>query len=504
MRALKVDSLAIIIALTALSYCINGYFYGISNQALQIPLVQFYIDPTLYPGDPTAGGFASYCTYLYPLVAKMVKATGLSIRTIYLAGHIAARFLLLAAIFLLAFELFQDKLAGYIAIVLVLAASSKRVLLGGEVLLWSYFSHSCLAWPVALLAILLLIHGKLWQSLVVLGLLMNINGLVAAHVALLFIPYMAYRALRRGPKETVALILGGAAMLACAAPVLRWKVKVSQIPTDPARWLAAMRIRHPNTFPTAWSWHYWVGFLVFLGLLALSWPLLKRVDREKKTLITTAIASFAAFCVAGLVWGDLFAVKTVVELQLFRASKAVFLLGCAIIGAWLAAVARRSKPAFACLCLPLLFLLLAGGHNMLNEYRDFQKEQYFRDVAHFALANTPRSAKFLTPPYKKGFRIWAKRPIVGDWKDGTLSFFSSSLSSYWLGLMNRFTGGRIADLARNPSVRTLKSLYLKLPPQEIVKIARDYGASYIVTSAKRELPGYRPIFENRYFKLFRL
>ena len=49
--------------------------------------------------------------------------------------------------------------------------------------------------------------------------------------------------------------------------------------------------------------------------------------------------------------------------------------------------------------------------------------------------NTELDAKFVTPPTLDGFRVGAKRPQLGDWKDGTVGIFNNEWAIDWYDMM---------------------------------------------------------------------
>ncbi|MCL4415284.1 MAG: hypothetical protein M1365_01075 [Actinobacteria bacterium] len=45
--------------------------------------------------------------------------------------------------------------------------------------------------------------------------------------------------------------------------------------------------------------------------------------------------------------------------------------------------------------------------------------------------HTDKQCSFLVPFETQGFRVYSKRPITGDYKDGTLSFYSPIIAQDW-------------------------------------------------------------------------
>jgi hypothetical protein len=92
----------------------------------------------------------------------------------------------------------------------------------------------------------------------------------------------------------------------------------------------------------------------------------------------------------------------------------------------------------------------------------------------WARTHTTPGSTFLTPPYLAGFRVFSERPVVGEWKDGTMQYFSSAFNLEWYARMQALGGG--------------DERFERLSPEELRTLAARYGARYLVVPARRELP----------------
>jgi hypothetical protein len=82
---------------------------------------------------------------------------------------------------------------------------------------------------------------------------------------------------------------------------------------------------------------------------------------------------------------------------------------------------------------------------------------------------TPKTAVFLTPPKEAGFRVFSERGIVGEWKDGTQQYFDDAFAREW---------GRRMEIV-------MAQEFSKYSDTEIVDLARQFGADYIVGQGRR-------------------
>ncbi len=177
-----------------------------------------------------------------------------------------------------------------------------------------------------------------------------------------------------------------------------------------------------------------------------------------------------AFTLVSLDWPDRTVEWTTYIVEFIRRfqNQAIF----AILGTGLlVALARKEAPSRRLLLLAAA-LVIAIGPLMADNYRR-QRTRFeqgsFRAAQNWARTNTLKSAIFLTPPQEAGFRVFSERAIVGEWKDGTQQYFDDVFSVEW---------GRRMDVV-------MAAGYGKFTDEQIVSIARQFHASYIVGQGRR-------------------
>jgi hypothetical protein len=109
----------------------------------------------------------------------------------------------------------------------------------------------------------------------------------------------------------------------------------------------------------------------------------------------------------------------------------------------------------------------------------------WREVQEWAAAATPKSAKFLTPPEIPGFRVYARRSSVVEWKDGAAMLWDPAFGPGW---WERHQAVTAAIASQNPA--------------ELHGTARRYGADWLVLPAETAPQELTPVHENRSYKLF--
>jgi len=116
------------------------------------------------------------------------------------------------------------------------------------------------------------------------------------------------------------------------------------------------------------------------------------------------------------------------------------------------------------------------------------------DIQQLTARLTPPDAVILTPTMPGGFRIRSGRAVVAEWRDGTLQFFDPAFARRWSARIQRIRG---SDLSLD-SGRDLADQ----PDEELLAIAREYGATHIVVPANRQ-PALIPVARNTHWALYR-
>jgi len=105
------------------------------------------------------------------------------------------------------------------------------------------------------------------------------------------------------------------------------------------------------------------------------------------------------------------------------------------------------------------------------------------ELQHWAAKNTKTDSLFLIPPNTAGFRIYAKRGIVGDGKDGAPGLFSEEYAKEWRDRMNILGG------------------YDGFKEDRFIALSKQYGASHVITRKSHNL-NFRKVYDNNQFIIY--
>ena len=208
------------LAAAVISVLYEGFYYGVSNNAFQVPLLQKAADPSLYAGDPFVGTFADYVSVFW----KALAALHLHVQwaPVFLVFQILVRYLTIAAFdrilsFFVRNRAFSSAGAMLLSVAHALFYNSP---FAADTLLANFFEHTQLANALLLFALAAWMRRRMLLAAVLLGLAANVNAFVSAWGVLAL---LLAALLRRDIKEPGILRqtgLAAAAYLAFAAPEL--------------------------------------------------------------------------------------------------------------------------------------------------------------------------------------------------------------------------------------------------------------------------------------------
>ncbi|MEO8358840.1 MAG: DUF6798 domain-containing protein [Vicinamibacteria bacterium] len=207
------------------------------------------------------------------------------------------------------------------------------------------------------------------------------------------------------------------------------------------------------------------------GLEQLGPLVLIAVYAANRPPLPTWLRLLAAGVLISLEWPDRTVLWTdyIVEfLRRLQNTQVFAILGVALI----AGLAMSQKERARAQAMSLLAFILAVGPVFADNYRraELRFEQgSFWAAQTWARQNTPKTAVFLTPPKEAGFRVFSERSIVGEWKDGTQQYFDDGFAKEW---------GRRMEIV-------MAKEFGAYSDEEIVALARQFGADYIVGQGRR-------------------
>src|SRR5262245_25271550 len=120
-RKYIIADIGFIILITILALAVHGYHYGIEDEAIYLPAVKKYLDPSLYPFDSVFFVPQNRLTIFPMVVGSLARITFLSASWAVFITHLLTLFLILAGCWRLSVKCFDDPKAQWAAVMMVAA-----------------------------------------------------------------------------------------------------------------------------------------------------------------------------------------------------------------------------------------------------------------------------------------------------------------------------------------------------------------------------------------------
>lgn len=311
--------------LTAASVLLTGYRFGISDQAIDIPVIKLYQNPALFRKDFSLSYFGTSAgtpSVLQPAMA--IAGRVVSLEVLFFVVHITALFFTLLAVFSIAKDLFNSRAVGFLAVVFLLVP---KMTLASFPTTDNYLVNRGVALPMELWAIFFFLKRRYVLPMALLGVALSFHATSAGIVLIMFV--FAHLLDIRNAKQ-FPFLAGLAVFAGLAVPWVLWQFlwPSSQMPDwtalqgrgDLARVLAIFKwYNRPEQAPLSWGFHYWTYFCSFLVLFLVSLRYPPR--RSQNRIIVGFVLAIVLMILAGIVFTDIVAVPQIMQVQLLRSSK---------------------------------------------------------------------------------------------------------------------------------------------------------------------------------------
>jgi hypothetical protein len=462
-----------------------GYRYGVSDQAFYIPAVVHALDPAAFPRDGSLIDAQGRFMLLEEIVAALVRATGLSLETIFLAGYLLSVALIWAALLLVGTRLYRSTWA--VAALGAAFTLRHRIPRTSANSFEPYFHPRMLAFGLGMLAVAAVLRRRWWGAV----------GLVAA-MAIVHVTTALWFAVLIGVAlaaldTTMRRLAVGAVGLAIAGVIGAAATGVLQPALTPMDgvWLQAVASKD-SLFATDWPLWAWTANLAFLALLW--WAHRARRLRGAATPEDDALVRGATVLVAVFVLTlPLVGIGAVfpTQLQISR----VFWLVDALALVYVIGMLETRAAAVRAVALALIaFSAIRGGYVMLVERPD---------RALFA-------THIVDSPWEDAMRWIARQPpdvhVLADpghaWKYGTSVRVAAARDVF----LEEVKDSALAIYSRDVAVRVVERTaaigdFGALTPARARDLARRYDLDYLVVEADHALP---LLYRNAQFRVYAL
>lgn len=543
------------------SIFITRYAVYIENQALQIPLVHYINNPSLYQNDPFGATLPYYASTIWYLVAFASRI--IPLEPLLFVLFLLTRLLVIVAAGYVA-KVFapQSKLA-VIGAMAVFALSLAGPTLGGNALLINYFEQTGLSIPFFLLAFAAFYQQNPWLFALWTAIGFNCNSMYGAYT----LTYLgaAFLLDRNYLRHWKKWLLGFGLFLLLASPgIIITLSAFGREAVDKNLWYLVSQVRFPHhLFPLTWNKIEYAKYgAILVLLLAL---LYQNRDRFKQLfklcavwagvsflwLIYAFVAAYVTKSPSMLVmhpgrsitlWYGIAAIALVtlcatkIETTKGMTQKAFwvavlfasFLLWHPIIGPFILAaalIALALKPVWYYILgkgnsnrlalLLTLWVFLVGIIDLQGRWGKgqtlasavmYRPPGNIEEIADWAQKNTTVDSVFLVD-FGLGwqqFRAQSQRPVFTNWKDGSAILWDRTFVTPWVERLKAVDFDITEKgLTLNKSMQKLTNVYKNIDDQKVQQLKAKYKLDYWVIPNKNN-SSFSTVFENKSFKVLKL
>ncbi|PIU01941.1 hypothetical protein COT68_00560 [bacterium (Candidatus Torokbacteria) CG09_land_8_20_14_0_10_42_11] len=539
---------AAIFILTAVSVIsLNQYEYGLSDQAITVPFLKSFGDPSLYSSDYLVAQKDYYYSYLWPFLGLAVRYFSINIPLVFFLLYFFALFFFFLGIYSISQLLFRRREISFLALFFLLFF---KPLLGGMASVDRSFLTRVAVLPILTFGLYYFLRRKYWLSCGFLGFGFLIHPLTAAQLAFILFFVFLSRWREIGWKKIAGCLI---LLAVLASPILAWKALHSPDSASLLRaspdWIKLLRLRSSDEiFPFSWPKIIFsqamMVFLIFV--LGAKFSPEKDYHRAVKIIISAVII----FCLLAAIFSEFLPLPIILNLQLFRSFQWLFYLAAIYFanyvfsqfstGDWKDKIfvlalalgffygASNGGYGFACFsvlalllilmknkkkilisryftpALIILVLFLGGVLSFQNKKFTWQNKQEkdWQDIAVAARLSSKPDDFFIVPPNLEGFRVESERSIYGDWKDGTLTFYNPEFGREWFNRMEKL--GYRENLS-------LKKSFLAMTESDFLAIASEIRPEispdakiFLVTMLGSKALNFPLVYQNQKFIVYAL
>jgi hypothetical protein len=426
-----ITDIGFIALVTILAVAVHGFHYGVEDDAIYLPAVKKYLDPSLYPFDSIFFLPQTTLTIFPLLVGILAKAPFLPLPWVVFIVHFLSLFLALAACLRLSRNCFDDPGAQWAAVMMVTALMTLPVAGTALYIMDQHIHPRSLATAAILWSLSWLLERRYYRAGAGFLVALSIHPIMGA-LSIAFAAFILW------PSSKHLLIL-------CFVPLIILLLPFSlRAPSD--AWREAASVCN-HFYLLRWRWYEWIGIFAPLALLVWFGYIGRRNGLKVLQLISWRLAIF------GLFFFVVAAVLTIPErferMLTFEPMRALhlvyltlFMFAGGLMGKWI----LKDRPArwlilFAPLCVLMFWVqrqLYSSSPHI--ELPGVTRKNHWLEAFDWIRQNTPRDAMFALDPYYieshgldyHGFRVFAERSMLADRiKDRCVTSPAPAIAGIW-------------------------------------------------------------------------
>jgi hypothetical protein len=535
-------------AATLISIIFMGYHFGTFDQAIHIPFLKKYADPSLYPNDPFFDMRLMHYSYFWFFFQPFYRLGILEMSMFVVYG--GTIYFTFWTLWRLSMTLFDNTLAALLSIV---GFTLPHIGFAGFSTIEFSLLNRTFVLPFLLLALDLYLRRRYLWAFLLLGLMYNLH-VISVNFALGMVLFDCALQFRRVGWRNI--VFGMAGFVVAALPVLIWKmdgspvdfsvqpewfdiitrgmlyslfyliapypqvllVTLCGISTIALFFLARRQAPSPRHDQSATNFVYAAILILVVEIITAHWYpatiiVQSQIMRAGLFIIIFSYLYFANYIAQRFQSGELKGFDFALLVTAMILSIVPFILLIVWFMERFIASARWRRLA-AAIAVPAMF---AG--TMLGVYQArlwgpgihiFAQRSPWYDTQAWARDHTPKEAVFITPPqlwwfYDLEWRVVSERSTVVTLSELLEAAFSPEYIARWKPRFEALAPGALAqfrgDVFTNTQI-TARAFY-SLSSDDLQRRAREYGASYLVVEKPHHYD-FPAVYENEGFVVYDL
>ena len=470
----KISLLLVLLFLTLFAMLILPSEYYTEDMVLQIPFISFLAKPKLYTNDylQKYGATSTQLSFYYLLVAGLVKFLPLDLFNLLRILHGVYLFILFSVLYKFSHFIGLSHFA-YILFIIFLI-SHLHVGGSGITLIESEFIPRGLGLIVLLYTAVLIFEKRFKTSFVLATLSFLIHGTTSIFGFLVGAVAFILNKYKKRMVWGVIVLIGGYGI----GSLFLW-LYVPRLDLD---WLKILRLRNSYAFIDTWTFRSWINLLILLLPGAICLWLSKTPQRLKDLIQCSYIGGLIALSIQ-ILFTSVKPIFPITILQLGRLWIIPVYISLVSLAYMIANLVKKNLTRIVVIITVGLLVICINKRSSVLAQTSHLSE--WLEIQKWAQENTATNCVFLVPFFTKGFRVESQRAIVGEYKDGTLSFYSRDFASEW--------EKRRIDLS---SWQQNNDAYIQ-------KLHQKYLFHYIVDK-KDNLRSFPIVFESKSYRVYSL
>ncbi len=421
LKSIYKNYLVFLAALTAIYvFFLSGYSFYVSDHTTQIPTVLHFLDNQLYQKDYEAQILNPFIVKFLPhfILFIISRITHIPTSIVYFISYFAITYAILFFTYKITYKLSQNHYPSLLACLMLVLFSNQPLFMSSTFktlndLLVPYY----IAVPLHLLCLYVVLKNRFLLSVFICGALFYIHGQIGIFTILAILVTHGFI-----HKKPLAILKYLALYVLIILPALPTLFHLNH----PGQPLGKYTVNELCTLRSKFDTFSDPGHLLIFGIIIVLIVLALKLDKHKNDLKNTFLYwnySLIIIYLAGILFSRFIPLDAMLLMKCLRVDALLrisFLVLIAIkifdTSRLINSTSKGARKAYL-LAVPffLVFIFLLFPHKFTLPRITISKNN-FVSMSLYIKLNTPKNSLFITPPNIEGFRLYAERSNVIDFK----------------------------------------------------------------------------------------